>query len=164
MPITPEQFKEGLATWASGITVVTTRREGGIHGMTASAFCSVSLSPPLVLVCVNRRNRTHEHLEDQISFGVHILKVGQEDLALRAGGLLGDSGNLLEGVPFHIETTGAPILDDSLAWLDCTRWASYDGGDHTIFIGLVEASGVNHGEPLLWFERGFRRLNDPPEV
>jgi flavin reductase (DIM6/NTAB) family NADH-FMN oxidoreductase RutF len=159
MSITRDQFKQTLSCWASGVTVITTRREDGIHGMTASSFCSLSLDPPLIMIAVAKKNRTHEKIEEQRAFGVTILNSDQEDISSRAAGFQGDEGNHLTDVPYHQEVTGAPILDNSLAWLDCSLHASYDGGDHTIFVGKVEATGVNEGEPLLWYSRGYKKLS-----
>src|SRR5437764_6212505 len=105
--------------WTSGITVITTRREGGIHGMTASSFCSVSLDPPLVLVCVDRRTRTHEHLVVQDSFAVHLLAEEQQELSKRCAGAYGEIGNELDDLAYHHGATGAPILDDCLAFMEC---------------------------------------------
>lgn len=148
-----------MSRWASGLAVVTTRLGGGIHGMTANSFCSVSLDPPLVLVCVARGSRSHTLIPDQRAFGVHLLVEGQEEICRRAAGLLGDEGNLLKELTHRTEVTGAPILDQCGAWLDCSLWAEYDGGDHVIYVGLVEAAGVSsEGPPLLWHERGFGRL------
>jgi flavin reductase (DIM6/NTAB) family NADH-FMN oxidoreductase RutF len=104
-----------MSHWASGVTVVTTRRPDGIHGMTASSFCSVSLDPPLVLVCVDRRNRTHAHVAEQGAFCAHILAEGQEELSQRCAGRLGEVGNQLHGVSYRVGATGAPIMDGCLA-------------------------------------------------
>lgn len=158
MPIDKHEFREVLRRWASGLTVVTTRREGGIHGMTASSFCSLSIDPPLVLVSVNKRNRTHELLAREGVFGVHFLAEGQETLSDLCAGFYGEKGNGLDGVPFRTEVTGAPILDGCLAWIDCRLWATYDGGDHTIYLGLIEAAGATDQRPLVWFSRDYRRL------
>jgi flavin reductase (DIM6/NTAB) family NADH-FMN oxidoreductase RutF len=158
MPIDKHEFREVLRHWASGITVVTTRHEGGIHGMTASSFCSLSIDPPLVLVSVNKRNRTHELIPRHGAFGVHFLAEGQESLSDRCAGFFGEEGNLLEGIPHRTEVTGAPILDHCLAWLDCRLWAAYDGGDHTIYLGLLEAAGASDRRPLVWFNRHYRCL------
>jgi flavin reductase (DIM6/NTAB) family NADH-FMN oxidoreductase RutF len=152
-------FKAIMSRWASGVTVVTAHTESGeVHGMTASSFSSVSLSPPLVLVCVNRKNRTHDLIIEQRRFGIHLLAQGVETLSNRCAGFQGEEAHLLTDVPNHIEVTGAPILDDSLSWMDCSLWAAYDGGDHSIFVGEIAAGGAREGEPLLWFGRGYRRL------
>jgi flavin reductase (DIM6/NTAB) family NADH-FMN oxidoreductase RutF len=153
-----ETFREIMSRWASGITVVTCRRDGEAHGMTASAFCSVSLEPPLVLVCIDRRHRTHRFIREQGAFGVHILGAEMEGLSNRCAGFLGERGHCLEDLPHRTEVTGAPILNDALSWMDCTLWETYEGGDHTIYVGEIQAGGAGDGGPLLWFERGYRRL------
>lgn len=158
MPVDSRTFREIMSRWASGITVVTCRRDGGIHGMTASSFTSVSLDPPLLLVCIDRRTRTHEYVQAQGAFGVHILGSDMQDVSDRCAGFLGEEGHWLQDVEFHAEATGAPILDRAWAWMDCTVWQAYDGGDHTIFVGEIQAGGVTEGEPLLWFDRGYRHL------
>lgn len=161
MPITDDQFRRTLAQWASGVTVITTPRPGGIHGMTASAFCSVSLHPPLVLVCIDHRSRTHRYLQESRVFCAHILAEGQEELSQRCAGRLGDEGKELRDVPYRIGVTGAPILDGCLAYLDCRVLYAHDGGDHTIFVGQIEASDADeHARPLLFWRGRYRRLGE----
>ena len=159
MAIGSDLFKAMMSRWASGVTVVTTQgEEGGVHGMTASSFSSVSLNPPLVLICVNRKNRTHDQIVAQRCFGIHLLDQEMKPLSNRCAGFQGEEGHLLSDLPRHEEVTGAPILNDALAWMDCSLWAAYDGGDHTIFVGEIQAGGAQEGEPLLWFNRGYGRL------
>ena len=160
MAIDKETFRAVMSRWASGITVVTCRRDGGVHGMTASAFCGVSLDPPLVLVCIDQRNRTHEYIREQGAFGVHLLNTEMEGISNRCAGFLGEDGHWLLDVPCHTEVTGAPILNESLAWMDCSLWQSYGGGDHTIYVGEIQGGGAAGGKPLLWFNRGYRTLSE----
>ena len=164
MPITSDEFKLVMAGWASGITVVTTNRPDGIHGMTATSFCSVSMDPPLILVCIDKGNRTHDLIAQEGCFGVNLLAEGQEEISNQAAGFTGRTGNHLEDVPMMTAQTGAPVLTEALAWMDCSLWASYPGGDHDIYVGQVEASGVApeeaEAQPLLWFSRGYRTLSD----
>lgn len=163
MPVSPDTFKQVMSRWPSGVTVVTTRREDGIHGMTASAFSPLSLDPPLVLVCVDKRNRTHDQIPAHGHFGVHFLGEPHEEISDRCAGFHGETGNHLEEASHRSEVTGAPILDDCAAWLDCRLWATYDGGDHTIYVGQVEAAGAGETLPLLWFNRRYHRLLLPSE-
>jgi flavin reductase (DIM6/NTAB) family NADH-FMN oxidoreductase RutF len=157
--VDPATFRAVMSRWASGITIVTCREENGaVHGMTASAFSSVSLLPPLVLVCVDRRNRTHRYIREQGRFGVQILREDMQDLSDRCAGFRGEEGHCLEDVPHHYGPSGTPILDESLAWLDCVVWKQCEAGDHTVYFGKIEAAGAGEGEPLLWFERAYRRL------
>jgi flavin reductase len=158
VPIDRATFRSVLSRWASGVTIVTCRRDEGVHGMTASSFCSVSLDPPLVLVCVDRNARTHDFLPEAGAFGVHILRAGMEGVSNRCAGYHGEDGHWLNDLPHHTEVTGAPILDDTLSWMDCTLWRSYEGGDHTIYVGEIQAGGAAEGEPVLWFDRGYHSL------
>ena len=158
MPVTKDEFRRVLSHWASGITVITTHCDGGIHGMTASSFCSLSLEPPLVLISVAKHARTHGFIAAQRVFAVHILGEGQEAFSDRCAGRSGQQNDLLEGVAYHPEATGAPVLDDCAAWLDCRLWATYDGGDHTIYVGEVEAAALSPQRPLVWWEHAYHRL------
>lgn len=154
-----DTFRAIMSRWASGVTVVTCRHHGQVHGMTASAFCSVSLDPPLILICVDHRHRTHDYLKEQGAFGVHILHTGMAEVSDRCAGFRGEEGHWLVDVPTRAELTGAPILQQALAWMDCSLWQAYEGGDHTIYVGEIRAGGAAEGEPLLWFNRGYRRLS-----
>jgi flavin reductase (DIM6/NTAB) family NADH-FMN oxidoreductase RutF len=160
MNITKEEFKQTLSCWASGVTIVTTRREDGIHAMTASSFSSLSLDPPLIMLAVSKKTRTHNQIAEQRCFGVMILHSGQQEVSNCGAGFRGEEGNYLTGISFEEAITGAPILKDCLAWLDCSLYASHDGGDHTIYVGKVEATGCHEGAPLLWFNRGYQQLAD----
>ena len=160
MPIDALIFKQVLRRWTSGVTVVTCRRDDGVHGMTASSFTSVSLEPPLVLVCVDRRTRTFDYLRQQHAFGIHILGTDMEEISNRCAGFLGEEAHELDDVPHRTEVTGAPILNDTLAWMDCSRWQVYEGGDHAIFIGEIQAAGARDGSPLLWFNRDYRAISE----
>ena len=126
--------------------------------MTASSFSSVSLDPPLILVCVNRQNLTHELIQQQGCFGVHILADGMQPVSDRCAGFEGEEAHTLDDIPSRIEVTGAPILEKALAWMDCSLWKACDGGDHTVFIGEIQAAGTLAGEPLLWYSRNYHRL------
>lgn len=161
MPVSVDLFKSAMRRWASGVSILTTRREGGILGITVSAFCSVSLDPPLVLVCIDRKARSHALIEKQRSFAVNFLKVGQERLSELAAGHSGEHGNWLEAEAHRKAETGAPILSDCLAWFDCTLEAVYEGGDHTIFLGRVQAAGHSEGRPLLYFDATYHKLAGP---
>jgi len=163
MPISPDTFRDLMRRWASGITVLTCRHAGEVHGMTASAFCSVSLEPPLALVCVGREHRTHAYIREAGVFGLHILDGSMRHLSDRCAGFLGEEGHRLNDLPHRVEATGAPILEGALGWLDCTLWQAHEAGDHTVFIGEIQAAGAREGEPLLWYNRGYRTLDAVPE-
>ena len=157
-------FRDVLSRWASGITVVTCRTAAGApHGMTANAFCSVSLIPPLILVCIDHRHQTHGRIEQDQVFGVHILGHGMQEISDRCAGFRGEAGHNLSDLACEISESGVPILRDAICWMECGLWRSYDGGDHTIFVGEVRRAAANEGEPLLWFNRGYHRVkHDAP--
>ena len=158
MAIGAQHFRDTLRLWASGVTVVTARAPRGVAAITVSSFTSLSLRPPLVLVCIERRARAHRVLARARSFGVNLLRADQEELSDRAAGRLGRRATRLPRARLRAVVTGAPLLKDALAWLDCTLVARHRGGDHTIFVGKVEASGTGHGRPLLWFDRDYAAL------
>jgi len=158
VPVTTDLFKNSMRRWASGVSILTTRREGGILGITVSSFCSLSLNPPLVLVCIDRKARSHGLIEKHRAFAINVLKAGQERLSELAAGHAGEQGNWLEGVAHRKAETGAPILNDCLAWFDCALETAHDGGDHTIFVGRVQAAGHTEGRPLLYCDGAYHKL------
>ena len=164
MAVTPDQFKDALRFWASGVSIVTTRRPDGLQGITVSSFASVSLDPPLVLVCIEKRARSHQAIASQGCFVVNVLEARQEDLSERAAARRGLEESWLLNVPHRAAVTGAPVLEGALAWLDCSLGASHPAGDHTIFVGRVEAAGTASGMPLLWYDRGYARIDRKPGV
>lgn len=154
-----------LGHFASGVTVITTRDpQGRPAGLTASAFTSVSLDPPLVLVCVARNAQSYSALEGHGGFAVNILAAGQEPLSNRFASSVGSPHEKFEGIAHKAGNLGCPVLDGALAHLECTTVHAYAGGDHTIFVGQVEAAGW-HGdaatEPLLYYRGKYGRLQAP---
>ena len=169
-----DRFKRALGSFASGVTAVTVRtEEGQDHGMTASAFSSLSLDPPLVLVCVKVENSTHEHLEKASGFAINLLGAGQQALSNRfAGGIVDGDGqwspwpaerDKFEDLHFSRgEASGAALLDGALACLDCSSYEALGGGDHTIFVGRVEGIRFPEDadpEPLVYFQGQYRKLD-----
>ncbi len=155
MPIDSAAFKEALRGWASGVTVVTSRAGKRVHGMTVSAFSSVSAEPPLVLVCANRASLTHGVIEDGGVFAVNILAEHQQDVSqLFASSELEDSR--LERVGWTEGKTGAPLIDEALASLECRVASAHHEGSHTIYIGQVEAVHTTDATPLLYYDGGYR--------
>ena len=161
MSANPDDFKASLGRFASGVTVITVGGEED-HGMTASAFCSLSLDPPLILVCVKNGNTTHERLMKSSGFGVNLLGADQKDLSNRfAGwGFPADQDKWADLQVKRGKVSGAPLIEGSLAHLDCSLFGTREGGDHTIFIGKVE-NATAYGErdslsPLLYFAGSYR--------
>ena len=157
MTLDPDSFRSVLGRFASGVTAVTmVDAEGRDHGMTVSAFCSLSLAPPLVLVCIDRTASMHGLLDVGAAFAVNILSAGQEAVSRRFAS--GDPPNRFEGLGYARGRSGVPILDDVLAWLECRVHARHDEGDHTIVIGRVDDAGARHDRPLLYYRGGYATL------
>ena len=156
MSVNPDEFRAVLGRFPSGVTVVTTKgTDGSDQGMTVSAFCSVSLEPPLILVCVEKSASAYQGLTTAAGFIVNILSAEQEQLARRFSIIDIDR---FEGVGFTRSSSGYAILDDVLGVLECRRSTLYDGGDHTIILGEVEATRVESGTPLLYYRGGYAQL------
>jgi len=138
------------------VTVVTTKAEDGSdEGMTVSAFCSVSLEPPLVLICIEKTASVYAALTGAPAFVVNVLSAKQEQIARRFAIVDIDR---FEGVGFSRSRNGIAVLDDVLAVMECNRFALHDGGDHTIILGEVEAGRAETGAPLLYYRGGYAQL------
>lgn len=155
MPVSAEAFKDALRRWPSGVTIVTSRAGDRIHGMTVSAFSSVSLDPPLVLVCADKTSITHQLIAEAGIFAVNVLSAGQEALSNRFASKK-DEHRRFEGVPWKSAVTGAPILDGVLVSLDCRVTAAHDAGDHVIYVGGVESVELRDAEPLVYHAGVYR--------
>ena len=157
MPVATESFRQALSRFASGVTVVTVAAGDELHGMTASAFASVSLQPPRILVCLDKSSRTRALLAEVRDFAVSVLGANQEEIS-RAFANTGpkpfESSNHKRG------ENGAPLLDGALAWLECSVAEIIDGGDHDIVLGNVTACTSAEGNPLIYFDRRYRSLRD----
>lgn len=150
------QFKHVLSRWASGVAVITTNRDGYWHGMTASSFTSVSLDPPLVSVSLAKKLNTHALIQKTQVFAVNILAADQIETAKIFAGYYKEVQNRFEGLECTTAVTGSPLLPGTLGWLDCKVVYAYEGGDHTIFVGEVQAAGpISTAQPLLYFGRSW---------
>lgn len=159
MSIDVQGFKNALANWASGVTVVTTHVNGQRVEITASSLTSVSLEPPQILICVARKLFTNQAIQQSGVFAVNILGVRHLDWGMRFAGMVPELEDRFAGIETHTAATGSPILSDVMAWLDCRLRDAFDGGDHTIFVGEVVAAGIgDESEPLLYFKRNWRLL------
>lgn len=161
MPISSESFRDVLRHFPSGVTIVTIKPPEAeeVHGLTVSAFASVSPDPPLILVSIDHRASAYELMETAGStFAVNILGHDQMEMSNRFAWLK-DEDRFAEG-EWDTAVTGAPILKTALAWLDCTIYSRFAAGGHTIYIGEVQASGVPRPDekPLVYWNRGYRRL------
>ncbi len=154
-----KDFRDTVGAFATGVTVITTRGEEHAYGMTANAFSSVSLDPPLVLVCTIARSEGSEHLRSNGVFAVNILGTDQEPLSRYFASKDRPRGrDAFADVAHRAATSGSPILDGALAYLDCRLHAEHAAGDHDIFIGeVLELGSRENSEPLI-FHRGQYRL------
>lgn len=157
----PDTFKQIMRRWAATVNVITTRADDTIYGLTATAFSSLSAEPPLVFVCVNRKGRTHPLIEKSGIFCVNFLAPDMKQVSDRFAGRMPDEERFRD-LAHRTEATGAPVLNDAIAFLDCTVHESFAAGDHTIFVGLVQTGGVQKPDaaPLLYFNSQYRALGD----
>jgi flavin reductase (DIM6/NTAB) family NADH-FMN oxidoreductase RutF len=158
MPVTPQEFKATLRRFASGVTVVTACDGKRRHGMTVSAFASVSAVPPLVLVCLERGTRTHALVTETRRFGVSLLAESERATSDRFAGLAGEQEDRFAGVACETAPGGPPVLTGALAWLDCAVVSGTDAGSHTVFVGQVEACRAVEGRPLVYYDGRYRKL------
>jgi flavin reductase (DIM6/NTAB) family NADH-FMN oxidoreductase RutF len=158
MPIEKNQLRQIMGHFATGVTVITTLNQAGeLHGLTANAFTSVSLEPPLLLISVDKKAESWPAFEESKVFTVNILADTQEALSRK---FAVSGGNKFEGVAYRIGANGAPILDGVLTYIECTLYAAYDGGDHSIYLGEIQQAETLEGKPLLFFRGGYRALGD----
>lgn len=156
MPVSKDEFRSALSRFASGVTVVTTKTaDHQLAGITVSAFSSVSLEPPLILVCIDKRASLHELLKEGVAFAVNILSEDQELISRRFASKDEDRFN---GTGYTIGAGGAPLLADALAMIECRVVQAYPGGDHTIVVGEVESAIVAEGKPLTYYRGGYAQL------
>ncbi|MCB0116333.1 MAG: flavin reductase [Caldilineaceae bacterium] len=142
----PKAFRNALGRFASGVTVVTTVVDDKVHGMTASAFVSVSLDPPLVLVSVDKRAHLHAMLQEGSRYGVSILSGDQADYSQHFAGF-----GAPDLAPEFVWQDGIPLLKEALTHLVTTVVDAHEAGDHTLFIARVEHLDWADGDPLLYF-------------
>lgn len=160
MTISSDDFRECLRHFPSGVTIVTVKAGETSHGLTVSAFTSVSPEPPLVSVMIDHRHRAYSLIEEEgASFAVNILRADQVELSNRFAWVK-DEDRFAEG-DWGTAATGAPILKDAAAWMDCTLFTKVKAGTHTIYVGEVQASDVPEPEvaPLVYWNRGYRKLD-----
>src|SRR6202165_13523 len=144
MPIEKNQLRQVMGHFVTGVTIITTfTKAGQIHGLTANAFTSVSLEPPLLLIAVDKKAESYPAFEESRVFTVNILADGQEALSRR---FAVSGGNKFEGVAYRIGANGAPILDGTLAYIECALYAAYDGGDHSIYLGEIQQAEITEGK------------------
>jgi len=155
MPIDEAAFKLAMSHFASGVTVVTTEHGGKPFGMTVASFASLSLHPPLVLICIEKGVKTHDAIAAAGKFGVSILSEAQGHISSRFASRVDDK---FSGIEVRRGSLGVPLIGGALTTLECSVYDQLPGGDHTIFIGEVVDSQTKEGVPLLYFRSGYREM------
>jgi len=157
--IDADTFRSVLGRFASGVTIVTARDgDGRDHGMTVSAFCSLSLEPPLILLCVDRVATMYELMHRHPHLGVSILSSSQEAYSRRFADPKSERSERFDGMAYNRGSNGAVLLDGALAHLECRAVQHHDAGDHTIIVAEIERAEALDGRPLLYFRGGYAQL------
>lgn len=157
MPISNEEFRRALSKFASGVTVVTLRdKDKKPHGITVSAFSSVSLDPPLILVCIEKNAVSHNAFHESERFVVNILSERQAEHSNQFASQIPDK---FINIHHHEGLSGIPVLKDSLVNLECKLVNTLDAGDHTIFIGEIENTHIGDGKPLVYYAGDYRSIS-----
>jgi flavin reductase (DIM6/NTAB) family NADH-FMN oxidoreductase RutF len=157
MPLERPEFFAIMASFASGVTVVTTTHNGRPSGLTVSAFASLSADPMLVLISIDRRVINHDILQVSGGFAVNILTEHQVDMSTRFASKVDDK---FAGLSYRLGVHGQPLLEDTLGFVECRTVGHFPGGDHTIFVGEVLDGGAREGRPLLYFRRNYHTLGE----
>ena len=158
MPIDKNELRRIMGHFATGVTVITTiSQDGTPYGLTANAFMSVSLEPPLLLISVDKKAESYPYFEQTRVFTISILRDDQEGLSRR---FAVSGGNKFEGVAYHRGANDVPILDDTLAHVECRLYATHDGGDHTLYLGEILEAETREGTPLLFYRGGYRAFSE----
>ncbi|HEY6763340.1 MAG TPA: flavin reductase family protein [Candidatus Sulfotelmatobacter sp.] len=162
MALDAAEFRKAMGCFATGVTIITLDLDGEVHGMTANAFASVSLDPLLVLVCVDQRAVTHEHLHARKRFGINVLCADQRKISeyYARADRTHDRAEEEAGAQFDRSESGIPMLRGALAYLGCRLHSEQAAGDHTIFIAEVEDALVRELEPLIFFRGRYRRVGE----
>jgi flavin reductase (DIM6/NTAB) family NADH-FMN oxidoreductase RutF len=160
MSVDAASFRRALGQFAAGVTVVTTRDASGLPlGLTVSAFCSVSLHPPLVLVCVDHRADANAGMRESGLFAVNVLAEGQEAVSRR---FAAPGRAKLEGFPFVDGRHGLPLVPGALAHVECRVRSFHDEGDHAVWVGEVRSLSAHPGRPLVYHAGCYRTLDAAP--
>lgn len=160
MQVDARSFRKTLGCFPTGVTVVTTLADDGSPvGVTISSFCSVSLEPPLVLFCLDKKNSNLESFKSSGHFAVNVLRDSQREVSIRFASRMDDKW---AGVQHHAWDTGSPILPGCLANLECRTVSQHDEGDHIIFVGRVERLDYSQaGQPLIYYRGAYADLGCP---
>ncbi len=157
----PEELKQAMRSWITGVAIVTGYHEGKIHGMTANSFNSLALSPPTILIALRQQSRTCHLIREGGVFGISILNTHQVEIAKRFAGQVDRDRPRFENIETFSLVTGAPLIKGSLAFLDCIVTDSKEIGETSVFFGEVLAVKTNgeKPDPLLYLNREWRKLS-----
>lgn len=155
MPIDDARFKLAMSHFASGVTVVTTEHEGKDYGLTVASFASLSLHPPLVLVCIDKGVQSHDAIASAGRFGVSILAQTQADVSGRFASKIDDK---FAGVDVRRGELGVPLIEGAICTIECRLHDQLPGGDHSIFVGEVVDMDAADGAPLVYYRSTYREL------
>ena len=155
MPMDDARFKEAMSHFASGVTVVTTEHDGNRYGITVASFASVSLHPPLVLVCIEKSAKSHDAIHKAGYFGISILAKTQADVS---GRFASKSDDKFAGITTRRSEHGMPLIDGAICTLECRVHGELPGGDHTIYVGEVLDSSTSGEAPLVYFRSNYREI------
>jgi flavin reductase (DIM6/NTAB) family NADH-FMN oxidoreductase RutF len=156
MPIDEGGFRAAMSHFASGVTVVTTEHDGKRYGMTVASFASLSLHPPLVVVCIERSVQSHDAIAAAGRFGVSILAQDQADVSGRFASKRDDK---FDGVAVREGELGVPLIEGAICTLECRIQQQLPGGDHSIFVGEVVDAQMREAAPLVYFRSAYRELS-----
>ena len=160
MAFDAKELRRVMGLFATGVTIITTRdQQGQPYGLTANAVTSVSLTPPLLLICVDRKAESHPHFFDSKVFVLNILAEGQEEVSRR---FATSGGDKFSGLPFRLGRLGTPILEGTLGHVECRIVETLEGGDHVSHLGEVEHAECLGGRPLLFFQGRYYRFPETP--
>jgi len=149
------EFRAAMSHFASGVTVVTTEHEGKRYGMTVASFASLSLHPPLVIVCIEKSVKSHDAIAAAGRFGVSILALDQKDVSGRFASKRDDK---FDGVAVREGALGVPLIEGAICTLECRIHQQLPGGDHSIFVGEVVDAQMREAAPLVYFRSAYREL------
>ncbi len=157
MAISADEFKAAFATRAGAVGILTARAGEQVHGMTVTDFAGLSVDPPLLLVCLDKKANTLGVIERGGCFAVNLLAQGQEDLSNKFASKK-DEWSRFDGVDVDQGPTGAPLIRCAITSLDCRVVAAHEAGDHWIYVGEIEAAVLRGGEPLVYCGGAYRAL------
>lgn len=157
MGVSAADFKTTMRHTASGVVVISTIESGEMFGFTANSFTSLSLNPPMVLFCINNNSRSLSALRKSGKFGVSVLGSDQEEVSRN---FASPGINKFVGIDYIIGSeSGCPLIENTICSLECSIKHEYDGGDHTIVVGLVEAALVNNNwDPLVYYSGSYHNI------